>query len=88
MENALLVGLSRQMALSRQLDIVANNIANIDTTGFKADNAAFSEFLMPGARDNEFASGKDPDFQPNRRVQRSRGFESESNGPRKETANE
>ncbi len=59
MENALLVGLSRQMALSRELDIVANNIANIDTTGFKADNAAFSEFLMPGARDNEFSAGKD-----------------------------
>jgi flagellar basal-body rod protein FlgF len=59
MENALLVGLSRQMSLSRELDIVANNIANIDTTGFKADNAAFSEFLMPGARDNEFAAGKD-----------------------------
>ena len=59
MENALLVGLSRQMSLSRELDVVANNIANIDTTGFKADNAAFSEFLMPGARDNEFNGGKD-----------------------------
>jgi flagellar basal-body rod protein FlgF len=54
MENALLVGLSRQMALSRELDIVANNIANIDTTGFKADNAAFSQFLMPGANDGQF----------------------------------
>jgi flagellar basal-body rod protein FlgF len=59
MQNALLVGLSRQMAVSRELDIVANNIANIDTTGFKADNAAFSEYLMPGARDNDFATGKD-----------------------------
>jgi flagellar basal-body rod protein FlgF len=59
MQNALLVGLSRQMSLSHQLDIVANNIANIDTTGFKADNAAFAEFLMPGARDNEFAAAKD-----------------------------
>jgi len=58
MENALLIGLSRQMALSRQLDIVANNIANIDTTGFKADNAAFSEYIMPGASDGQF-SGKD-----------------------------
>jgi flagellar basal-body rod protein FlgF len=58
MENALLIGLSRQMALSRELDIVANNIANIDTTGYKADNAAFSQFLMPGAQDNEF-SGND-----------------------------
>jgi flagellar basal-body rod protein FlgF len=59
MQNALLVGLSRQMSLSRELDVIANNIANIDTTGFKADNAAFSEFLMPGARDNEFSAGKD-----------------------------
>ena len=55
MENALLVGLSRQMALMRELDIVANNIANVDTTGYKADNAAFSSFLMPGASDNDFA---------------------------------
>jgi len=58
MQNALLVGLSRQMALSRELDVVANNIANIDTTGYKADNAAFTEYLMPGAKDNEFR-GKD-----------------------------
>src|SRR5579863_5796810 len=58
MENALLIGLSRQMALSHQLDIVANNVANIDTTGFKADNAAFSAYLMPGASDAQF-SGKD-----------------------------
>ncbi len=59
MQNALLVGLSRQMSLSNELDVIANNIANTDTTGFKADNAAFREFLMPGARDNEFATGKD-----------------------------
>ncbi|MGH6671054.1 MAG: flagellar basal-body rod protein FlgF [Xanthobacteraceae bacterium] len=54
MENALLVGLSRQMALTHDIDIVANNIANIDTTGYKADNALFSEYLMPGARDGQF----------------------------------
>ena len=58
MYNALLVGLSRQMGLARELDVVANNIANIDTAGFKADKAAFSQYLMPGARDDEFA-GKD-----------------------------
>lgn len=58
MENALLIGLSRQMALGRELDIVANNVANIDTTGFKADHAAFTQYLMPGARDGQF-SGRD-----------------------------
>jgi flagellar basal-body rod protein FlgF/flagellar basal-body rod protein FlgG len=46
------------MALSHELDIVANNIANIDTTGYKADNAAFGEFLMPRASDQQF-SGSD-----------------------------
>jgi len=58
MENNLLVGLSRQMALSHELDVVANNIANVDTTGFKADNAAFSEYLTSSARDEDFG-GKD-----------------------------
>ena len=54
MENSLLVGLSRQMALSHQLDIISNNIANLDTTGFKADNASFQEFLKTGARNGDF----------------------------------
>jgi flagellar basal-body rod protein FlgF/flagellar basal-body rod protein FlgG len=54
MENALLIGLSRQMALGRELDVVANNIANIDTTAYKADNAAFGAYLMPHASDGDF----------------------------------
>jgi flagellar basal-body rod protein FlgF len=58
MENALLVGLSRQMVLSQELDVVANNIANIDTTGFKADNAQFGEYLMSRASDQAF-NGRD-----------------------------
>ena len=33
---------------AHELDIVANNIANIDTTGFKADNAAFSRISDAG----------------------------------------
>jgi len=54
MENASLVGLSRQIALARELDVVANNIANLNTTGFKADNVVFHEHLMPVARANQF----------------------------------
>jgi hypothetical protein len=38
MDNALYVGLSRQMTLRRELDIVANNIANTNTTGFKVED--------------------------------------------------
>ncbi|HEX4408521.1 MAG TPA: flagellar basal-body rod protein FlgF [Xanthobacteraceae bacterium] len=58
MENALLVGLSRQMVLMNELDVVANNIANVNTSGYKADNALFGEYLMPRASDQSF-SGRD-----------------------------
>src|ERR1700688_1062146 len=50
MQNATLVGLSRQVALARELDVVANNIANLNTTGYKADSSLFEEFLSSGAR--------------------------------------
>src|ERR1700678_477430 len=51
MENAILVGLSRQTVLERQIDVVANNIANLNTTGFKALSSVFQEYLNPTARD-------------------------------------
>src|SRR5262249_41953378 len=54
MENALLIGLSRQVALQREMDVVANNIANLNTTGFKADGNIFHEYLMPVARSDRF----------------------------------
>jgi flagellar basal-body rod protein FlgF len=38
MDNALFVGLSRQIALRRELDITANNLANVDTAGFKVES--------------------------------------------------
>lgn len=50
MQNTLLIGLSRQVALSRELDVVANNIANLNTTGFKSDGSLFEEYLSPTAR--------------------------------------
>jgi flagellar basal-body rod protein FlgF len=50
MDNAVLVGLSRQVALARELDVIANNIANLNTTGYKADGALFEEYLATAAR--------------------------------------
>jgi flagellar basal-body rod protein FlgF len=50
MQNAVLIGLSRQVALSRELDVVANNIANLTTTGYKSDGSLFEEYLTSGAR--------------------------------------
>ncbi len=54
MENTLLIGLSRQVALERQIDVVANNVANVNTNGFKADQSLFEEFLMPTAHQDNF----------------------------------
>jgi flagellar basal-body rod protein FlgF len=56
MENVALIGLSRQIALGRELEVVANNIANLNTTGYKADAAVFQEFLNPVASNGQFRS--------------------------------
>jgi len=58
MENSVLVGLSRQMVLERQIDVIANNVANVNTTGFKADKSLFQEFLTSGAHEDNFV-GRD-----------------------------
>jgi flagellar basal-body rod protein FlgF len=44
------VALSRQMTLRRELDIVANNIANVDTTGFKVEGTMVKTDPATGAR--------------------------------------
>jgi len=54
MQNALLIGLSRQTVLERQLDVVANNVANVNTSGFKADHPLFEEYLRSGAHEDNF----------------------------------
>ena len=61
MTNTLLIGLSRQVTLARQMDVVANNVANINTSGFKADRSLFEEYLTSGAHEDNFA-------RPDRRI--------------------
>ncbi|MDE1147676.1 MAG: flagellar basal-body rod protein FlgF [Azospirillaceae bacterium] len=49
MENPIYIALSRQEALSRQMDVVANNIANMNTTGYKQQRVLFQEYMeKPG----------------------------------------
>jgi len=57
MENAQLIGLSRQIALRRQMDVLANNMANLNTVGFKAEALLFEEFKMPNAEASTFKGG-------------------------------
>ena len=45
MESASLVLTSNQQALQRAIDIVANNVANASTTGFKREGIQFDTLL-------------------------------------------
>ena len=46
MENSLFVALSRQKALNSQMDVMANNIANMSTPGYQGEKVVFREFLQ------------------------------------------
>ena len=45
MDNAGYTQLTRQSGLLRELQVIANNIANISTTGFRREGIVFSEFV-------------------------------------------
>ena len=64
METSILVALSRQDTLGRQLDVVANNLANMNTTAFKAERMMFADYLVQtgsvdGATGNAIAFVRD-----------------------------
>ena len=46
MENSLLVGLTAQMTLRRNMEIISNNLANVSTSGYKREAPAFEELLV------------------------------------------
>jgi len=54
MENAQLITLSRISTLERQMNVVANNLANVNTTGYKSENLLFEEYIAPVASAEEF----------------------------------
>jgi flagellar basal-body rod protein FlgF len=58
MDNTLYVSLSRQMTLQTQLNVIANNIANADTAGFKVESVMVGADPQtpkaPGARPIQF----------------------------------
>lgn len=50
MDNMLMIGLSRQIILRREMDVTANNIANANTAGFKAERVLLEEETRTAAR--------------------------------------
>jgi flagellar basal-body rod protein FlgF len=53
MENISYVGLSQQMALQREMEITANNLANMDTPGYKSEGVLFLSYLNKAGGDGE-----------------------------------
>ncbi|WP_201829864.1 flagellar basal-body rod protein FlgF [Microvirga zambiensis] len=57
MQSSLYVSLSAQVAMERRLNTIANNVANMNTGGFRADEVKFEEILSLAAKENvSFAS--------------------------------
>ncbi len=53
MENALYIGLSKQMAMRQHMNLVSNNIANVNTPGYRADKMLFEEYIVDPKPANE-----------------------------------
>jgi flagellar basal-body rod protein FlgF len=54
MENSIYLALSRQIALRTNMDAVSNNIANMNTTGYRGQNVMFEEYISdPRYNDDE-----------------------------------
>jgi len=47
MDNAGYTTLTRQSGLLREMQSVANNIANLSTTGYRAEGVVFAEYVVP-----------------------------------------
>jgi flagellar basal-body rod protein FlgF len=56
MENSIYIGLSRQVVLRNNMDIIANNVANVNTPGYRAQNLLFAEHISdPRGGDDELS---------------------------------
>lgn len=62
MDNSVYVTLSRQLAVFRDLDITANNIANVNTAGFQGEKLIFDDYLVDAEiqEDRRIAFARDP----------------------------
>jgi flagellar basal-body rod protein FlgF len=59
METTAYIALSRQMALRRQMDLIANNIANATTSAFKAETLIYEPVVSDAGRGQRLAFVQD-----------------------------
>jgi len=56
MSDPIFAAITRQDGLALEMRMVANNLANSSTTGYKSDRAIFSEFIVATGQDNDSVS--------------------------------
>jgi flagellar basal-body rod protein FlgF len=56
MADGIYTALTGAIAQQQTLDVIANNVANVNTTGYRADRAAFAEFLAGAQKDTPILS--------------------------------
>ena len=59
MENTGYIALSRQMAMSRQMDVIANNMANMNTPAYQGESMMFVEYLQKNPDNEQFSYVQD-----------------------------
>lgn len=59
MENTGYVALSYAVGLERKMDLVANNIANADTSGYRSSHMIFREHVIENAKQKPFSMVED-----------------------------
>jgi flagellar basal-body rod protein FlgF len=60
MDTGVYVALSKETGIFRDMDVTANNIANMNTTGFQSEDLLFADFLTPTTKqENTIAFAND-----------------------------
>jgi flagellar basal-body rod protein FlgF len=59
MDNSIYIVLSKQTVTFRKMEMVANNIANVNTTGFQAERMLFNDFLVDDGNYEKMAFTQD-----------------------------
>jgi flagellar basal-body rod protein FlgF len=60
MDTGIYVALSRETGVMRDMEVTANNLANMTTTGYDSEDLLFSDYLVPGTqKENTVAMAND-----------------------------
>ena len=58
MHEGIFIAASAGLKQSRKIDVIAQNIANVNNTGYKKDRLVFQEFMPPFANNTGFNEGR------------------------------